>query len=1330
MTTRKSTFLFIVILFFCEKSFSQKAIYKNSQIADIEQNTKAIQAKYLANTEILKNLAQKLKLDMKRSLGAGRTMELKGFNEIEEPIYTLLDNNLQAGQTTHTNSIYKGGSLGLDLTGSNPAIWGRLGVWDGGKVLATHVEFGNRVLNMDNTSSSSTHSTHVGGTMAAEGINAIAKGMAPGAQLKSWDYINDDSEMSDASKELLVSNHSYGQVVGWVYNDARTGNQKWEWYGNNQISAFEEYKFGFYDSQSQAWDRIAINAPNYLIVKSAGNKRNENGPGLSPTDSTKTLEKYYIGSSSDSSFLARSRNETFDNLPTYSVAKNILTVGAVSIIPNGADLASEIKISSFSSWGPTDDGRIKPDIVGAGVNLFSPSDLGPKAYTFLSGTSMSSPQVAGSIFLLQDLYARLNNSKMMRSATLKGLVLHTADDAGRPGPDYTYGWGLLNMEKAGNILLNSDKTHLLEELTLVQNNNYTKKIIANGKSPIIATICWTDPEGTPTSASATSLNSRIPKLVNDLDITVSDGTATHQAWILDPNKPANNATKGDNFRDNVEQVYIANPIPGREYTITIKHKSIFAKGSQDYSLVVSGAGGMAYCTSKATSTENTKIEKISIKNITYNATSGCTNYTDNTQNKIEVSPNQTINIELVTASCGLQKDKSYAVFVDWNIDGDFTDIDEEMVVSKSISPENIFKNSFKAPVNIIPGSNTIMRVVVAENGDINPCGSYSNGETTDFLLSYIHPKTDLAITKLVFPDQNICRNTTVDNLSIQLENKGTENINSGEINLKIFENDIEIGATNANLKSPILGLTNSQITIPINITFKAEKQYRFEFDGNINNDENDLNDQFKISRTVNEELIASDAILTNCTNNEAVTLSASNAGTPFWYDAETGGKLIAVGNNLSVKKVDTPTNLYASYNDVSGQMGPKTKKDFAGGTYSGNFGPKPIFHTKAPIVIESARLYIGHSGKIIFTVERISDLTPISSVTLDVTSTRNSSLGNTSNGQQLDDPADPGAIYNLGLAIPEPGEYQISIEYEDNASIFRSNQGVSGFPFNLQNAVTIVGSSFNGTVLKEAWYYFYDLKVRSLGCPSPKRILAKNNIATGPTSTITANGAINLCPTETSTLSAALKEGLQYQWFKDSVAISEANKNTLLVGQKGKYYLQVSDGGICPTATNTINISLKSPKTPIITATGNTLNSSPADSYQWLLSRKPIAGAINQEFTAFETGSYSIENKVDGCLLQSFEVYLTILADEIISNSNEIRLFPNPTLDNIFIENSQNNLVNYHIFNSLGQLVMQNEFNNIGEKPLKISVAPLPAGVYFMKIGISDKVFLKKFVKQ
>jgi hypothetical protein len=157
---------------------------------------------------------------------------------------------------------------------------GRLAIWDGGNALATHQEFGDRIKLQENLSTTDIHGTHVAGTMIASGVNANAKGMSFGADLKVWDYNNDNAEISDASipktgPPLLVSNHSYGYQSGWVYD---SGKSRWQWWGEDKVSTFEDYKFGFYDSNTQTLDKIAFNAPNYLIVKSAGNSRDGNGP--------------------------------------------------------------------------------------------------------------------------------------------------------------------------------------------------------------------------------------------------------------------------------------------------------------------------------------------------------------------------------------------------------------------------------------------------------------------------------------------------------------------------------------------------------------------------------------------------------------------------------------------------------------------------------------------------------------------------------------------------------------------------------------------------------------------------------------------------------------------------------------------------------------------------------------------------------------------------------------------------------------------------------------------------------------------------------------------
>lgn len=213
--------------------------------------------------------------------------------------------------------------------------------------------------------------------------------------------------------------------------------------GNDAVSTTEDYKFGLYDANTQTWDRIAYNAPNYLIVKSAGNSRNENGPASG--------EYYFLKTSSDSSNKARSKNDGYDIISTSGTAKNILTVGAAALSSLIPMKAADVTLSNFSSWGPTDDGRIKPDVMAIGTSMFSTSNSGDKGYTTLSGTSMSSPQAAGSLFLIQQLYNRLNNNRFMLASTLKAVAIHTALDMEAVGPDYKSGFGLIQMDKAAAL---------------------------------------------------------------------------------------------------------------------------------------------------------------------------------------------------------------------------------------------------------------------------------------------------------------------------------------------------------------------------------------------------------------------------------------------------------------------------------------------------------------------------------------------------------------------------------------------------------------------------------------------------------------------------------------------------------------------------------------------------------------------------------------------------------------------------------------------------------------------------------------------------------------
>ncbi|HEY0109831.1 MAG TPA: S8 family serine peptidase, partial [Fibrella sp.] len=625
--------------------------------------------------------------------GNGLVRRLRGIDEqTGNLLYDIVYFNARAANTTRTNSLYVGGSLGINLSGSSEAVRNRLGVWDGGGVYINHPELVNRVIQQDNPGTINRsdeevyHATHVSGTLIASGINTLARGMAYGANLRAWDYGNDISEMTTAAADLLVSNHSYGTLAGWRFNSSRTTTNKWEWWGDTTLSASQDYKFGLYDENARSWDRIANASPYYLIVKSAGNNHGEGGPDAG--------QGYYlVQHGSKLSTTPRDTQFGYDQISTYGTAKNILSVGAVSAITNGYSRPSDVSIALFSSWGPTDDGRIKPDIAGVGVNVVSTASSTSFAYGQLSGTSMSSPNVAGSVLLLQEYFAQLNPGRLMRAATLRGLVIHTANEAGPTlGPDYQSGWGLLNMERAARLIQNADKSNVLEERTLTQGQSYSVTMVASGRGPLVATICWSDPEAAATTGT-NRYNNRTPKLVNDLDARLSDGQTSILPWTLDPENPGQPARPGDNIRDNVEQVYVANPVPGRTYTLTINHKgTLTGAGGQAYALLVSGAGGAAYCASAATSSADSKISRVQFAAIDQAGAEGCTTYSDfmSTTAVTDVQPNQPIPLTITTGTCGAAKPVVVKAFADWNANGTFTDPGELLAASSVLNGPGTF----------------------------------------------------------------------------------------------------------------------------------------------------------------------------------------------------------------------------------------------------------------------------------------------------------------------------------------------------------------------------------------------------------------------------------------------------------------------------------------------------------------------------------------------------------------------------------------------------------------------------------------------------------------
>ena len=518
--------------------------------------------------------------------------------------------NLNAARTIATDRVGPGGDTGLDLTGTNTFF----GMWDEGAVRTTHLEFGGRVTRMDGETNIHFHATGVAGTLAASGLfivqvqqgtnivlitNAM-RGMAYQSPVGSWGFNNDASEMRGAvvTNAVELSNHSYGANSGWQ----QLSTNLWRWWGFPFVNPNQDPKFGQYNSITREFDSITSDNPFYLTVWAAGNDQNE-GPTNQPVPHiTWGIVSNQIVEVLVTNVVRALDGDAggFDTVSPEGTAKNVLTIGAVFPIPGGYTNASQVVLGqdatgrTFSSCGPTDDGRIKPDVVADGVQLITTDSDTDDDVNIRSGTSFAAPSVTGSINLLRQRYEQLHpEAPPLRTSTWKALVIHTADEAGpHPGPDYRFGWGLMNTRRTA-LLLGQNATNgwkaFLKEVRLEPGGVIEFPVVAaGGTNELRITHAWTDVPGV--AENLGTLDSPALKLVNDLDLRViSPSGVTNFPWVLDPVTRTNAAVRADNFRDNVEQVVITNAVANGVYTVRITHKGALTNNAPQWdSIVLSG----------------------------------------------------------------------------------------------------------------------------------------------------------------------------------------------------------------------------------------------------------------------------------------------------------------------------------------------------------------------------------------------------------------------------------------------------------------------------------------------------------------------------------------------------------------------------------------------------------------------------------------------------------------------------------------------------------------------------------------------------------------------
>lgn len=1097
------------------------------------------------------------------------SVDAKGF-----PRYVTTNDNIISAATIHTNLLWPGGSTGLNLNGSSANMKSKIAVWDEGLVRPTHVELTGRVTQVDRASTLSDHSTHVSGTMIAAGVNPLAKGMSFGAQqLLCYDFNNDLSEMMTASgKGLLISNHSYAVISGWNIDD----NGNWDWWGIPGDST--DFKFGQYDSDTQMWDSTAWLAPQYLIVKAAGNNRGETGPNVGDPYYGFDSQGNLVPAGPRPAYL--SSNAGYRIIATYGCAKNILTIGAVNPIPGGYNTPADVVQSDFSSWGPTSDGRIKPDLVADGVNVLSSISTADNAYDIYSGTSMASPASAGSAFLLQEYYSKQHNGAFMRAATLKGILIHTADEAGpSPGPDYQNGWGLINMQKAASMITSNNADQLIKEQNLISGSNESESftVTASGKMPFSATICWTDPPATPTpDPTVTNQYDTTRKLVNDLDLRITDvSTGTiYYPWILDINHPSAAATRGDNVRDNVEKVQVDNLTPGRTYTITITHKGSLAKGSQAYSLLVSGVGGQAYCVSSASGATGTTISNVKLSNIDNPNSAGCKTYSDFTGlAAAQLSAGQTIPISINYQECASGNSQTnIAVYIDFNNNGVFET--SELVFQNTNSPLTsgptplTLSGVITIPASVTPGTYSRMRVI-AQDGTAfatpAPCGiAYGPGETQDYRVVFVNPGNDVGVTSLAYPTATTCASDS-QLVSVRIKNFGTTPQTNVPVTTTITNGSQTIATLNAICTDSIA--VGRDVVFTYNTPFKsvAGANYTFTSTTALAGDLVTSNDQNITPLTVNAAAPAMSGNATLCSANATqVGLTATTTGNDvaLWYPSATATTPIAAGNNTSTGVITSDKTYYLGVNDLTAKAGPVNKLALSGGAgayfrMQGNFVQ---FTTHVPLTIESAKMYIGYSGKISLTLATLASYTdqgysyyPVYNTVIDVHPTTQ----HPDTAHQVDvaagDNTDTGAVFLLNVPVPVPGDYILLIDCQNYTSAFvNANIPSNPYPFTLPGIIDITGNDFRDypnadsvTFYKKFYFPFYNMGIRLPGCPGPRTAI-KTTSTTPPTIVLDRN-----------VLSSSDSTG--NQWLLNGAAIANAISDTLTGTIPGVYQTMVTD---------------------------------------------------------------------------------------------------------------------------------------------------------------------------
>jgi subtilisin family serine protease len=398
------------------------------------------------------------------------------------------------------------------------------------------------------------HGTHVAGTVAGDNFANLlthnaGDGMAPGAKLVIQDagYRTDNcGDLPGIGCPVVDLNPIFQQAYT---QGARIHSNSW---GDNENAAVQNT----YSAASQDVDEFMWNHKDFLIFFAAGNA----GPGTGSVGSPST-------------------------------AKSAVSVGATLRSTSANSMAS------FSSCGPTTDGRIKPEITVPGSSIVSArNDLNSGtnncSTTTMSGTSMATPGAAGLTALIRQYYTdgwyptgaknSLNaitpSAALLRATLVNSAVNMTGTTA---MPANCQGWGRVLLENALFFTGQTRKLWISDTATPFATGSVNEDrtftfTVGTGES-LKATLAWTDFPSTPAAT---------PNINNDLDLIVTGPTGT--VWRGNVFSGGVSATGGTADRKNtLEQVLLSAPAAGT-YTVTVRSFNV-PNGPQPFALVVTGA---------------------------------------------------------------------------------------------------------------------------------------------------------------------------------------------------------------------------------------------------------------------------------------------------------------------------------------------------------------------------------------------------------------------------------------------------------------------------------------------------------------------------------------------------------------------------------------------------------------------------------------------------------------------------------------------------------------------------------------------------------------------